>query len=587
MTSPESHICQNCKAPFEIDAQDFDFYAKIQVPPPTFCPLCRKQRRLTWRNDTTLYTRPCGLCGKSTVTLYAPNSGMNIYCSKCWWSDTWDPKSYQQDYDFSRNFFEQFVELQHKVPALAMVNDNGIGSVNCEYTHDFAFSKNCYMTFVAWKMEDCAYNYYVINGKEIYDSLNCMGECENVYETVFTEKCYRCRFVYYSVACSDCAFSYDCRDCTDCFMCVGLRHKKYCFQNKQLSKDEYESVLASYHLDTHTGVQKAKSEFEPMLFRYPRRFAVLRNCVNCTGDSLIYGKNSKFCFNVQRPEDDKWIENADSPKQSYDLSVGGELEQCYEGITPDHSFHSRFAIFSWKNNEVAYVDGCHSSQNLFGCVGLKKGEYCILNKPYSKDEYLELVPRIKLQMSEMPYRDKHGCSYAYGEFFPSELSYFKYNESEANLFFPLTEEQVKANGWRWQNELQFTSGRETLALENIPDSIRDVSDDILKEILACRNCHRNFKIVPQEFSYYKKIQTPIPHLCFYCRHKDRLRLRNPFKLNVRDCDCTGQSSRNGVYTNTGSHAHGTNPCDTKFETPYTLNSKEIVYCEACYNSEIA
>jgi hypothetical protein len=47
----EKKICQNCKKEFAIEPEDFLFYEKIKVPAPTFCPLCRAERRLTFRNE--------------------------------------------------------------------------------------------------------------------------------------------------------------------------------------------------------------------------------------------------------------------------------------------------------------------------------------------------------------------------------------------------------------------------------------------------------------------------------------------------------------------------------------------------------
>ncbi|MBI5221145.1 MAG: hypothetical protein HY978_04945 [Candidatus Liptonbacteria bacterium] len=66
----ETRQCQNCKNPFTIEPDDFGFYEKIQVPPPTFCPPCRLQRRLAFRNEHNLYKRPCELCGKEVITIY-------------------------------------------------------------------------------------------------------------------------------------------------------------------------------------------------------------------------------------------------------------------------------------------------------------------------------------------------------------------------------------------------------------------------------------------------------------------------------------------------------------------------------------
>jgi len=582
----ETRTCQNCKQSFVIEPDDFAFYAKLRVPAPTFCPECRRARRMAWRNDMNLYSRACDLCKKSIVSLYSTDKPFPVYCQKCWWGDGWDPKSYAQDYDPSRSFFEQFKELQNRVPALALVNDNGIASVNCEYTQDFAFSKNCYMVFIAWKLEDCLYSHYLLSGREIVDSTDSMGDCNLIYDTVATEKCYQCRNVYSSVALSDCAFCYDCRDSSDCFMCVGLRHKRYCFKNEQYSKEEYEKILAGYRLDTWSGVERAKKEFAPMLLRYPRKFSVMRNCANCTGDQLINGKNSKFCFNVQRPEDAKWIENSDTPKDSYDLTVGGELTQCYEGVTPDHSNQSHFAIFSWKNNDVDYVDGCHSSKGLFGCCGIKSGEYCILNKPYSKEEYEALRAKIIEDMNAHPYMDKQGNVYKYGEFFPAELSNFGYNETVAQDVFPLAKEEVIRRGLAWQDKLQITTGKETLKAADIPESINDVADSILRETLACIACGRNYRLVEAELRFYRKMKIPVPRKCFFCRVRERADTENPHSLSHRTCNCAGVKSGNGVYANTREHFHGAGSCPNEFETSYRPEGKEIVYCEPCYNAEI-
>ena len=46
--------CQNCKKDFIIESEDFNFYEKIKVPPPTWCPDCRQQRRYAWQNERTL-----------------------------------------------------------------------------------------------------------------------------------------------------------------------------------------------------------------------------------------------------------------------------------------------------------------------------------------------------------------------------------------------------------------------------------------------------------------------------------------------------------------------------------------------------
>ncbi|OGJ07120.1 hypothetical protein A3I95_02035, partial [Candidatus Nomurabacteria bacterium RIFCSPLOWO2_02_FULL_44_12] len=94
-------VCQNCKGNFTIEPEDFGFYEKIKVPPPTFCPECRAMRRLVWRNERALYHNICAFSGKKVVSMFSPDSGFTIYDRDIWWSDKWDPTAYGKDYDFS------------------------------------------------------------------------------------------------------------------------------------------------------------------------------------------------------------------------------------------------------------------------------------------------------------------------------------------------------------------------------------------------------------------------------------------------------------------------------------------------------
>src|SRR3989344_4931716 len=108
MTASETKTCQNCKTSFIIEPDDFAFYEKIKVPPPTWCPECRNIRRMAWREDHTLYRDTCKLCGKSIISVYAPDGPFIVYCRSCWNSDKWDPLQYGREYDFSRPFFKQY-----------------------------------------------------------------------------------------------------------------------------------------------------------------------------------------------------------------------------------------------------------------------------------------------------------------------------------------------------------------------------------------------------------------------------------------------------------------------------------------------
>ena len=558
--------CQNCRQNFTIEPDDFGFYEKIHVPSPTFCSECRRQRRWVWKNNTSLYNRVCDLCKKPVVTIYSKESGIVIYCNKCWWNDKWDPKSYGQDYDFSKPFFKQLKKLSLKVPHMALVNDDGIASLNCEYTQDFAFGKNCYMVFIAWKIENVMYSYFITAGKDMMDCMNIRSNNEWLYECIISRNSFRLKYSRFCMNGIDSQFLYDCWGCTNCFMCAGLRNKKYYFKNKEYSKEEYEKIIENYKLDTFSGVEKAQEEYENFILKCPRRCPNIIQSLNCIGDTISNSKNAKYCFVTKKSDNCKYLDLVEGIKDSYDLSGGGELSESYECITSDQSNHNFFGIYSWKNQDVIYTEHCHTSKSIFGCVGIRNAKYCILNKQYTKEEYEKLVPKIIEHMKLMPYIDKLGNKYEYGEFYPAELSPFGYNETEANEHYPLTKEEALKKGFNWQDNIQKTIGKETLLPENIPESINDVDEKILEEILACINCKRNYKIVPNELIFYKKMKIPIPRRCFYCRHEARLKRRNPFKLWRRKCMKEG--------------------CKNEFETSYAPERPEIVYCEKCYQQEV-
>lgn len=70
--------CKTCKKNFEIRPEDFVFYEQIKVPPPGHCPDCRTQRRISFRNERTLYKRQCNLC-KKTVFLYIRAAPLSLF----------------------------------------------------------------------------------------------------------------------------------------------------------------------------------------------------------------------------------------------------------------------------------------------------------------------------------------------------------------------------------------------------------------------------------------------------------------------------------------------------------------------------
>jgi len=106
----ETRTCINCKSPFAIEPDDFSFYEKMGVPPPTWCPQCRLMRRFMFRNDRTLYKRPCNKCKMDIISIYNKDKPYTIFCQQCWWNDDWDALSYGIEYDPTRGFLNNSMD---------------------------------------------------------------------------------------------------------------------------------------------------------------------------------------------------------------------------------------------------------------------------------------------------------------------------------------------------------------------------------------------------------------------------------------------------------------------------------------------
>ncbi len=585
MTS-ETRTCQNCKNQFAIEPDDFGFYEKIKVPPPTFCWRCRLQRRLTWRNERALYKRNCDLCQNPIFSMYPAGTKFPVYCHNCWFSDQWDPLSYGRDYDFKRSFFEQIYELQQVVPRSALKSSN---SVNSDYSNQIANCKNCYLITSGSEDEDCMFSYRILNCRRVLDSF-ALTKCENSYECSLGRESNR---VFFSQGFADSYDLYFCdepRGSQNCFMSVNLRRKSHVFRGEQLSKEDYQRKFSEIDFGSYKVVEELKSEFSNMVINSLRPHGTFKNTVNTTGNALANTKNCTYCFHGSNLENCHYCFLIDDAKDSMDVNNGCcTMELAYEVCTTGvKAANIKFSVDAWPDVfDLEYCDGCCSGdRNLFGCVSVRNKEYCILNKQYSPAEYANLKKKIVAQMDEVAYTDRGGRIYKYGEFFPAELSPFPYNDSVAQDHFRLTAAEVVAQGWRWQDSEK--NAGITLSAQKIPDNIRDTKEEIIKEIIGCEHegecnerCTLGFRIVPEELQFYIQNKLPLPRLCPNCRHYQRLAKRNPLNLWKRECACNRRQ-----YKNSTTHFHGNDPCPNQFQTSYAPDRPEMIYCEQCYNAEI-
>lgn len=579
----ETRTCQSCKQSFILEAEDLDFIKSLKASPSGRCRDCLLAQRLAFRNERILYKRKCDAPGhnEEIITIYSPQITDPVYDYKFWWSDEWDPMQMGQEYDFSKPFFDQLRFLIKAVPSLALFNFNAVNSDYCNFTTD---NKNCYLVFGGDFNENSSYSTFNFYSKDTLDAY-FVGKCELCYELVDSEACYRVRFGRYAENCSDCMFLYDCVGCTNCVGCVGLRNKSYHIFNQPYSKEEYQKEVERMALNTRAGLVATRERFDSLKVSWPHRYAHIFKSNSCTGDNILNSSGIKNGFDINGPAQNLrhfFLGWGDLKDSIYGNHAGHGVELIYNSMAT-FSGCSRivgsFLISS--SQDVMYSWNCRGSSNIFGCAGLRNKKYCILNKQYSKEEYENILPKIIAHLDEMPYVSASGQEYRFGDFMPPDLSPFGYNETIADEFFPKNKDQAVANGFTWREREQ-NEYVATINGQDLPDSIANVSDDILKEVVACvhggecsHHCTKAFKFIDSELAFYRRLNLPLPQTCPSCRHYERVLQRNPLRLWSRKCDCK-----------ISGHFHAGTPCPNEFETSYAPDRPEIVYCEQCYQAEV-
>lgn len=523
------------------------------------------QRRFMFRNERTLYKRNCDLCKNPTVSIFSPDTHFKVYCSKCWWGEGWNSGDYYLEYDSNKNFFEQIKELQLKTPFM----DKVVGYttlVNSDYINHAAECKNCYLIFTADYCENVYFGTTLLSVKDSADLI--MGHsAELLYGTIGGSGSSRCFFTKNCSSCVDVWYSKNCTGCTDCFGCVNLRNKSHYIYNEPYSKEEYDKKIQEMKLDTYSSHLQIREDIYDFWKKFPVRYVHGRMNSNTSGEYVVSSKNAKNCYQVANSEDVAYCQFITMPpfKDSYDITEwGNKTELCIEGITIGEGASGiKYSNAVWNNTEnVEYSMYLINCKDCFGCVNLRKKQYCILNKQYTKEEYIALRAKIIKDLEENPYIDTKGRIFKYGEFFPYDLSPFAYNESFANQYFPLAKEEIESKGFNYI-EPKKPDYRATIKLSDIPDSIQDVDDDFTKEILEC-SCGKYYRIIAGELQLLKRFGIPIPRECPDCRHAFRLGLLNSLYLYDRQCD----------------------KCGKEVKSSFASNRSEIVYCESCYQNEV-
>lgn len=537
---------------FVVSDEDLEWYQKFDVPIPDECPHERMLHRLTGRNTRNLYARKCDGTGDRFLSQYDDDVPFPVYQRDYWWSDDWDARNFWAEYDFDRSFFDQFFALSDRVPH---VGSYVIQPENSTYTNCTGFLKNCYLVFEGRYSEDCYYSNGVRYNKDVVDCSFCQ-ESELLYECIGITKSYNLTFSESCDNCVDSAFLRNCIGCRNCVGCVNLRHKEFCIFNQQFSPQQYEIEQAKLGLDSYAGVTNMRVRFDDFVSTKPCRWMEGLQNENVIGDYIYYSKNAYHCFDALHVEDCRYCSNVTiGPiKNCMDFNSWGEnAELVYMSAgCGENLFNIKFCLTCTQNiKDCEYCEECVKCENCFGCVGLRNAQYCILNKQYTREEYVDLKSRIVAHMKAIG---------EYGKFFPRGRMPFCYNQGIGMDYFQLKKEEAVTRGFRWKEEKEKTEDRKQKT--DFFDTIDEVNDDALDAVFVCEETGKSYRIIRQELDFYRQMNLPLPRFCPDERHRQRMTRRNKRILNTRSCS----------------------ECGVEIQT---ARSEDNVLCEKCYLGEIS
>lgn len=560
----ETKKCRLTGKEFIVTDRDLEFYDKVSpifagkkylIPSPTLCPEERMRRRMVFRNDRNLHKRKCDLSQEEIISCYHPQALFPVYHQKYWYSDSWSPLDFGRNFDFWQKFFDTFHKLSIKVPR---PHGNIKNSVNCDYCNYMIDSKNCYLAISSSWSENAFYCFHATHSKDTCDATfsDNLELCYSIFDSFW---CYKCMYSDSLRDCRDCYACFDCQNCTDCIFSSNLRNKRFYVFNKEVKESEYRNILGKFLKDaSHKGVWSKYLQNRNLAIH---KLTKNEHSTNVIWNYLMHCENCFICDELDHAKNCKYSQISAYRGQEYCYDcTGSAWNFCYESMTP---LQSNSAIFSdlcvlWHN---MYYSALCFSNNCFWCISLHSHEHhCILNKPYSVQEYEQLCWKII---------DHMRSTGEWWEFFPHELSPFGYNETVAQEYFPLTESEVKSHGWNWYDEPVKTF--EGTFITPLPiseydekkvgyDTAQKNIDALLAGVVKCEVTGKPFKIIRQELAFYIEHSLPIPTKHPDQRHKERMDLRNPRTLYERTCA----------------------ECGTDMITTYSPERPERVVCEECY-----
>ncbi|MFA6585885.1 MAG: hypothetical protein WCS86_01865 [Candidatus Paceibacterota bacterium] len=547
-----------CEGDFEIEEGDIKFLKMFNVPPPNFCPTCRRMRRLVHMNFSRLFKRECDAPGHSEmmISIFPEECPFPVYDYQYFIGEEFDPFSFGIKYKEGDDPMRVLSSIRKKFPMPSFLNRDP-SSVNSDYSNGGRNLKNGYYVMACYDVEDAWYSNMLMKSRNIMDS-KVVTDSEFVYEALFSDHLYKSSFIYFSNSCADSMLLFDCRNCMNCFGCVNLRNAKYCVFNEQYSKDEYENFLNTVYPLTLDKILSYQEKFWELVKRLPINGSRNVASSNVFGVNIKNSRNLYDVIDANNSENVRHGDGAMSHKDSMDfLFSGGNSSQVYMNINVgSQSSRVKFSVSSKFCTDCEFIFNSKNLNNCFMCFGLQNKSYCVLNKQYSEEEYFRIVDEIKTDMLNRG---------EYGDGLGLEFSAQAYNFSLAQISFPLSDEEILKLGGYIAKEPETNVGNiEVVKYSDLPKTIQEIPDDILNKAILCVKSGRPFRVASSELEFYRRMNLPLPDTHPLLRIENRLSFVKEGKKYRAVCG----------------------KCKKDMETVFDLSENFLIYCEKCYQQEV-
>jgi hypothetical protein len=547
----------HCQSEFEITKDDIEFLRMLRVPPPNYCPTCRRIRRLTHMGINRLFKRKCQAPehNEMIISSFSEKCPFPVYDYQYFIGDNFDPFSFGCEYK-EGSPMDFLYKMRKTFPIPSFLNRDP-SCINSEYSSGGRNLKNGYYVSGCYDCEDIWYSGMAGKSRNIMDS-RVTNSSEFVYGSFFADHLYKCIYTYFSTDCSNSIFLYDCKNCTDCLGCVNLRNKKYNIFNKQFSKEEYESFIKSITPFSRKKISELEKIFWDLIKQQPI------NASRNVGSSNVNGVNIRFsndifdCVEINNSQNIRHSDSVLSHNDSMDiLFSGGNSHHLYGDINiGSQSSGVRFSISSKFCTDCEFIFNCKNLNDCFMCFGLQNKSYCVLNKQYTKEEYYKIVDSIKVEMlNREEYNDGPGL----------EFSAQAYNFSLSMVSYPLSDEEIKNIGGYVANDPDTNAGSiDIIKYIDVPQTINEVSDDILTKAIQCSVTGRPFRVIKSEVDFYRQMNLPLPIVHPSIRMENQYKVASPGKKYKATCA----------------------KCLKDIESIFDTKDNYILYCEKCYQKEV-